>query len=123
MRTSDLAVTTLAVGLLSACGGEAGDGEGVEPAQLVECRLGGAADFASECALHWSGLAGQAARLLLVRHPDGGFRRLLVSEDGKRINVADGAEMPRVTMQGGVAEIAIGGDAYRIPASALASAR
>ncbi len=108
--------------LLASCGAqeEPGGEGGSVAAAPVACRVSGAADFSAQCRLEWRAAGGEV-RLLVLHHPDGGFRRLLVSGDGKRINAADGADLPQVTMREGTAEIVLGGDAYRIPAGKLAS--
>ena len=58
-----------------------------------------------------------AGIVLTLRHPDGAFRRLLVTADGRGVAAADGAEPARVTIVA-PGEIAVGlGDArYRLPA-------
>ena len=78
-------VLLLAFGL-AACG-EADAGADTTP---VECALGGSAAFAPDCTMERAEVDGQ--RTLIVRHPDGGFRRLLVTGDGRGVIAADGAE-------------------------------
>ena len=57
-----------------------------------------------------------AAGGLLVRHPDGGFRRLAITPDGRGVVAADGADAARVSIVGAHRiEIAIGDDRYRLP--------
>ena len=54
--------------------------------------------------------------VLVLRHPDGGFRRLLVTKDG--IVAADGAETAKVTpIDKGMIEVALGANRYRLPAT------
>jgi hypothetical protein len=78
----------------------------------IECAIGGG-EFERGCAIERTG-----EQSLTLRHPDGGFRRLRV-ENGNPV-AADGAEPARVTSAaGGVVEISIGSDRYRIPAEAL----
>ena len=56
--------------------------------------------------------------VLTLRHPDGGFRRLRVTADGRGVIAADGAEPVKVTIVGpGDIEVAVGGDHYRLPAT------
>lgn len=56
--------------------------------------------------------------VLTIRHPDGGFRRLRVTADGRGVIAADGAEAAKVTVIGpGDIEVAVGGDRYRLPAT------
>ncbi|WP_294329945.1 hypothetical protein [uncultured Sphingomonas sp.] len=49
---------------------------------------------------------------LVLRHPDGGFRRLQVQ--GNVITAADGAEVASVTHAGSATEVTIGGMRYRL---------
>lgn len=81
--------------------------------EQIGCALAGASQFTQDCALERA--AGGEARLLVVRHPDGGFRRFVLGRDGKSISVADGAQPALGTGSGGVFEVRVGQDAYRIP--------
>jgi hypothetical protein len=55
---------------------------------------------------------------LTVRAPDGSFRRLLVTKDGRGVVAADGVEQAVVTPVGSDRiEVVIGGDRYRLPAT------
>lgn len=59
-----------------------------------------------------------AGLVLIVRHPDGGFRRLLVAKDGRGVAAADGAQPAEVTIvDGAEIEVRLGGDVYRLPAT------
>lgn len=78
----------------------------------IDCRPAGEADFSRACMVERSGDE------LTLRKPDGGFRRLLVTRDGRGVVAADGAEPALVTILGdGRIEVAIGGDAFRLPAT------
>ena len=56
--------------------------------------------------------------VLTVRRPDGGFRRLLVTRDGRGVIAADGAEAARVAVAGADRiDVALGDDRYRLPAT------
>jgi hypothetical protein len=61
---------------------------------------------------------GSQGLILTVRHPDGGFHRLLATRDGRGVVAADGAEQAEVTIQGsdGI-DVRLGGDHYRLPAT------
>jgi len=86
----------------------AGDGR-------IACRPEGAADFANACLLERTG------ETLTLRKPDGGFRRLIVTTDGRGVAAADGAEPAQVRVIGeGRIEVTIGGDAFRLPATVRA---
>jgi hypothetical protein len=56
--------------------------------------------------------------ILTIRRPDGGFRRLLVTQDGRGVMAADGAEPVRVrVVDGGSIAVTAGRDTYRLPAT------
>ena len=56
--------------------------------------------------------------VLTLRRPDGGFRRLLVTRDGRGLIAADGAEPARVAVvDTGRIDVALGNDRYRLPAT------
>jgi hypothetical protein len=82
----------------------------------VDCALKGAAAFAHVCTVEQEEKGGTL--FLTVRHPDGGFRRLKVTKDGRGVAAADGAAPARVTILGsGAIEVAVAGDRYRLPAT------
>jgi hypothetical protein len=111
----------LALGILllgSACGGPepAAEQASSDDASRVECAVRGGGSFERKCTIER--LAGPDGLILTVRAPDGGFRRLLVTRDGRGVVAADGAEPAIVTVIGeGRIEVAIGGDRYRLPAT------
>ncbi len=79
-----------------------------EPADRIDCALG-TADFARTCAIE------RQPAVLILRHPDGGFRRLDVAPD-RTLTAADGAgEVVGKPLPDGRLEIALGGDRYRLP--------
>ena len=85
----------------------------------VKCALGGASTFERACTVERT----QEPRglVLTVRHPDGGFRRLLVAKDGRGVVAADGAEAARVAIVDPTEiEVALGDDIYRLPATVKA---
>ena len=56
--------------------------------------------------------------IVTIRHPDGHFRRLRVTDDGRGVVAADGAQPATVTPAGPDAiDVAIAGDRYRLPAT------
>lgn len=94
--------------LLAACG----QGEEAQKRPLVPCRPAGATAFETVCLLE------RRAQDLTLRHPDGRFRRLQVTTDGRGVIAADGAEQAVVMVVDGSKqiEVALGGDHYRLPA-------
>ena len=127
MTTRLLAFTLL----LAGCGGPAEAPEAVEANQAavapavetavaddgkVECARAGAAAFERICTIERSD--GAQGRIITLRGPDGGFRRLLITRDGRGVIAADGAEPARVTpLSSDRIEVAIGRDRYRLPAT------
>ena len=84
--------------------------------ERIECRIGNARQFERFCTVE----AGESeqGRMLTVRKPDGGFRRLLVTDDGRGVAAADGAETARVTIiADDRIEVSIAGDTFRLPAT------
>jgi hypothetical protein len=98
--------------LLAACGTQSETGADTR----IECRIDGTNGFERVCRVESSDSA--EGRILTVRKPDGGFRRLRVTTDGTGIVAADGAERAEVTRLGdGRSDVTIGGEAFRLPAS------
>ena len=119
IRTALAAALLLA---LAACGenGQAPEEQGAGPAaasaEKIECAVGGSTAFAADCAVERTDSPEGAT--LTLRAPDGSFRRLLVTTDGRGVVAADGAEPAAVTpLSGNRIEVAIGGDRYRLPAT------
>lgn len=89
--------------------------------ERIECAQASAAAFARECTVERTQSA--EGLILTVRHPDNGFHRLMVVNDGRGVVAADGAEAAKVAVLGdGRIEVAIGGDRYRLPATVKAKA-
>ena len=84
-------------------------------ADLVECAIGDGASFRRVCTVE-ENRKEDGVRLVL-RAPDGGFRRLLRTDDGRGVVSADGAEPAEVTaLPPDRIEVRIGHDRYRLPA-------
>lgn len=126
MRISDLALALMLAGALSACGSAS---ESESPQEIlfkakaehrgVSCRVGKASDFDDVCMLERRGTDAAGRTLVILRHGDGGFRRLIVSA-GDEIGQADGSEPIRLIAQDkDRIEIAIGADHYRLRAAQL----
>jgi hypothetical protein len=119
-----------AVGLLAACGDPdeatrealAAAGEEAEAAGRIECAVEGAASFDRVCLVERA--TGDEGSILTLRHPSGGFRRLLVTTDGRGVIAADGADEAEVTIiADNRIEVALAGDRYRLPATVKATPR
>lgn len=121
----------LAGALLSACG-PAGQDDGSDADPLLEseaqarsalaesgmvyCALAGEADFRPDCEIEQT--QGSEGLILTMRHPDGGFRRLLVTSDGRGLMAADGSEPAIVhPVSDREIEVSIALDRYRLPAT------
>ena len=110
--------------LLAACGSAAPaaqDSNGAAapppgaPDNRIECQVAGAAAFERACTVESAD--GPSGHVLTIRKADGGFRRLLVTNDGHGVVAADGAEPARVMLlPDHRIEVAIGGDRFRLPA-------
>lgn len=112
---------------LAACGGNAPDRASAARAEAhddararaegrIACALGGSDRFAPDCTIDRT--TTQDGLFLTIRHPDGGFHRLRVVDDGRGVVAADGAEPARVSvLSGDGIEVAIGDARYRLPAT------
>lgn len=103
-------LAAVAVLALTACSSEP-----EVPRDLIECALGGSGAFEKVCEVERS--KGAEGLELTVRHPDGGFRRFVVTSDGSGVAVADGAEPAVVSVGEGSIEVTVGADRYRLPAT------
>lgn len=120
-------ILTAALSLaLSACGGDtdadllAAEGETAEEAALqgkIECALAGSAEFNRNCTTER--VSGAEGQMLVVRHPDGGFRRFKILTDGRGLSPADGfdADFKITVMANGMIEVKSVDDVYRLPAA------
>jgi hypothetical protein len=120
MRISDRWLCCLLPLGLAACGDKAASdpfaGSSGGTTELVECAPAGQTAFERKCAI--DRVQEPAGLTLTIRHPDGAFRRLLVTGDGRGVVAADGAEPATVSLAGGnIIEVAVAGDRYRLPAT------
>lgn len=82
----------------------------------IECAPPGTTTFAYACGIDRTQT--QDGLYLTLRHPDGGFRRLLVTNDGRGVIAADGAEKAEVTpLAPDLIEVSLAGARYRLPAT------
>jgi hypothetical protein len=83
----------------------------------IDCMPAGETAFLRACDIE-RGRDDDGAMTLIIRHPDGGFRRLLIANDGRGVIAADGAEQAVVTtISPREIEVALGGNRYRLPAT------
>lgn len=105
MRTCVIALLPL----IAACA----PGEDLPEGTMIECALGGAAGFAEDCTMDRQ--IRHEQRLLIVRHPDGAFRRFEIGVPGEGLITADGVEQAIVDRGDGFVEVRVGADRYRLP--------
>lgn len=101
--------------ILFGCG-QADDAPAGEP---ITCALAGASGFAPACRAERAVIDGRPA--VVVHHPDGGFRRLVLSADRQHLEAADGADEAQSARKGDRYEVIVGGDKYVIPVSDAAA--
>jgi hypothetical protein len=86
----------------------------------VPCAHGSTAALKNDCTFERTATA--EGLILTLRHPDGAFRRLLVTTDGRGVTAADGAEAATVSLVGANRiAVAIGDDRYELPATVKAT--
>lgn len=106
----------LAAPLAAACSSEPDAPPRVaEGDERIACALGGAEAFTDACAIERSSVGD--ALFLIVRHPDGGFRRFEVLRDGRGVASADGADTAETRLLDNLLEVKVGSDRYRFPAT------
>jgi len=93
--------------------GAAEAGEQIARHVMIQCAIDGASEFASACAVEKADVDG--GRVLIVRHPDGAFRRFQVLTDGRGLEPADGADEARLTVEGEILAVSVDNDRYRFP--------
>lgn len=121
MRTSDpLPILLLAAtaGLAACTGNAPSDPESLTGGDesRIACALGDETEFTEQCDAER--VQNGDTRELVMRHPDGGFRRFAIVSDGRGLVAADGAEEAVVTpLSNGTIQLSVGGDRYRLPAT------
>lgn len=111
---------------LASCGGQNSD-EALKQAEKeatqeaiadgkIECALAGAKDFQRNCSTER--MSTETGQLLVIRHPNGGFRRFRVLTDGRGLEPADGfdADFGINVLDNGMIELHSANDLYRLPA-------
>lgn len=109
MRGSGLSL----LALLAGCGpAEPQPVDGAQPNFAAECAIAGAAAFEPVCTIE--PIETEEGPGLVVRAPGGSFRRFLVTDEGRSVETADGAEPAFVTaLSDGRIEVVVAGDRYR----------
>jgi len=117
MRISETLIAAGALAILAGCSGETKPHAMAEADDSrVACALGSETEFAEKCDVER--VQNGEKRELVLRHPDGGFRRFEIVTDGRGLIAADGAEQAVVTpLADGRIQLSVGDDRYRIPAT------
>lgn len=96
---------------------EANSGAAAAAEGRISCAMGGAKLFDRKCTM--DRMTSSDGPVLIVGHDDQGYRRLLVTTDGRGVVSADGAEPAKVTIiDKTMIEVAVGNDRFRLPADA-----
>ena len=81
----------------------------------IVCALAGSDRFERTCKTEQ--IAAPDGKMLVIRHPDGGFRRFNILTDGRGLAPADGFDETRIRVLGANrVELSSGDDKYRLPA-------
>ena len=99
---------------LAACSQDAPEASAADSDDRIACAVDGATEFARVCQVERKDVDG--VPILVVRQPDGGFRRFEVMRDGTGLAAADGAERAAASLREQGIEVAVGADRYRFPA-------
>ncbi|MEO9600866.1 hypothetical protein [Parasphingorhabdus sp.] len=119
MSTPIFKITALAM-LLTACDNRADNGARTDAEQQskdepIKCAVNGTSEFVRDCAIER--LSGDGKVTLIIRHPDGGFRRFNILTDGHGLEAADGFEAARISIvEDGEILVQVGPDQYLLPA-------
>lgn len=82
----------------------------------ITCAIGAAGKLEAACPIDREVTA--QGLMITVHHPDGGFRRLLVTTDGRGVVAADGASLASVIpLDAHEVEVVIENDRYHLPAT------
>lgn len=88
----------------------------------IECAIDGESDFSRDCSTER--LTGEGGITMIIRHPDGGFRRFNVLTDGHGLEAADGFDKAKISIvEDGKILVTVGPDKYLLPAQIKAGAQ
>ena len=82
---------------------------------MIDCSLNGASGYGRDCSMERVEENGES--FIVVRHPDGAFRRFQLGVPDRGLITADGAQQAEVTDRGGYVEVRVGSDRYHLPVS------
>jgi hypothetical protein len=102
--------------LLSACHSNKQPQSTADVDGKLYCAIDGATEMTPSCLLER--VDGPDGQILVLHHPDGGFRRFRVVTDGRGVIPADGGEQSQFAIVGdNMIEVSVGNDRYRFPAT------
>lgn len=82
----------------------------------LDCALAGETRFSLTCSTER--ISDDNGTILVIRHPDGGFRRLRVLTNGRGLEVADGSEKATISIESGNRiMVTVANDRYLMPAT------
>lgn len=88
----------------------------------IECAIDGASDYTRDC--FTERLSGEGGVTMIIRHPDGGFRRFNVLTDGHGLEAADGFDKAQISIvEDGKILVSVGPDKYLLPAQIKSTAK
>ena len=88
----------------------------------VECAINGDSEFTRGC--ETERLSGEDGVTMIIRHPDGGFRRFKVLTDGRGLEAADGSERAKISIvEDNKILVSVGPDKYIMSARMKAPAK
>ena len=118
MRRAGLALVFVLAGCSSGSAPQQAAG-----AEHLACALAGAQQFTPDCAVERLAKAQDGDDVVIVRHPDGGFRRFVLIDGGTRIATADGMAEVQAVIAGPDLEVTVDQDRYRFPSAPKPDAR
>ncbi len=86
----------------------------------IPCALAGAKGFDQQCTVEQASEMGE--QVLVIRHPDGGFRRFRAAKGKREPVAADGADQAVIVHTPTTVEVTVAQDRYRFPAAPAAPA-
>lgn len=116
MRISDALLALGALAFVAGCTPSEPESLTGGDESRIACALGDETEFTEQCDAER--VQNGEMRELVMRHPDGGFRRFEIVSDGRGLVAADGSEEAVVTpLTDGRIQLSVGGDRYRLPAT------
>lgn len=103
---------------LAACSGAQEPPAAAQGGETIACALAGSDAMKPVCAVERDKTG--TGLVLVVHHPDGGFRRFDVETDGSGLKPSDGADRAVTRLEGDQLEVRVGTDRYLFPVTVKA---